>query len=513
MAVSMPYGYRAKTKPRLQQIEGIRLLEANESFGVFDEMGVGKTLQVIYAALDLIRAKKADCAVVPIKAAHDSTWYDEDDCQLLTHAPEATWYSVIGLPPKKRAAPWPMDRDFYFINYELMSRMLAKGRKYGHADVSLGKTRLLGDDAINLYKLLTTRKCIMIPDEAHAIKNPEANVTKVMHALGPLAVRRWAITGSPMAERPDDVWSLMYFLDEGKTLGRNYWTFIDTYAEFAENRDGQRWIVGYKNLDKLRKKLQGRFIRRTIDECHDLPKFVRETSKLRPTGRQKTLIRDAAQNLLDVIQPMNNRQLSNAMRSKDGDYTRAMLRLMRASCAPSLLDRSAGPGVKLKEVVDLLDQLGKRQLMVWVVHQDIGQAAKDHIRKQADPTAELINVSVPRKKRKEIIRQFKKGEIRTLIATPSILGESGTYTNCSYCYYLELSPEAKPFEQSRARFRRPGQKFSVIYHLPFVLGTMDRYNWNTVKYKMSVKKRGIDKKTKIFDKTTLTHYLEKEAYR
>lgn len=508
---TLPHGYVPLTEPREKQWEGIAKLLTNKNFAVFDEVGVGKTLQVIYAALDLMKGNRIDCAIIPIKAAHAGTWYDEDDCQLLTHAPEATWHTIIGKSPSQRSQPWPMDRDFYFINYELMSRMLAKGRKYGHADATIGKTRLLGQDIVHLLELLKERRCLICPDEIHAIKNPTSNVSKVMHAIAPLAVRRWGMTGSPMAERPDDIWSVMYFLDQGETLGKNYWKFIEKYANFAESRDGKRWVTGYKNLDKLRKKVSKVSIRRLIDDCHDLPEFVPKTYSLRPSGVQAKLIKDAAKRLLKVIGPMSRQQLAAAMRSEHGAYTLAMLEMLRATCTPSILDKKAGPGVKLQDVCDLIEELGGKQLVVWVVHKDVGNAAVTYIKATVDSTCALINGDVPPLERKKIITAFKAGTIKTLVATAKILGESATLVNCSDCYFLEFVAEAKPFEQAIGRFRRPGQKNKVVYSVAMVRGSMDKYSWKVIKHKLSVKTRGLDKKTKIFDKEKMTDYLREEC--
>ena len=52
-----------------------------------------------------------------------------------------------------------------------------------------------------------------ILDEAQQIKNPDAAVTRVAHALR--ARHRLALTGTPLENRPLDLWSLMGFANPG----------------------------------------------------------------------------------------------------------------------------------------------------------------------------------------------------------------------------------------------------------------------------------------------------------
>ena len=53
-----------------------------------------------------------------------------------------------------------------------------------------------------------TRKIGIILDEVHKIKNPdETEITKTFHKLRPGFVRRVIMTGTPVANRPYDIWA------------------------------------------------------------------------------------------------------------------------------------------------------------------------------------------------------------------------------------------------------------------------------------------------------------------
>ena len=79
----------------------------------------------------------------------------------------------------------------------------------------------------------------MILDESQRIKNPSSKAAVALHSLGPLLARRVIMTGTPVANRPYDIWSQVYFLDGGESLGVSYSTFkseTDFKKELGENR-------------------------------------------------------------------------------------------------------------------------------------------------------------------------------------------------------------------------------------------------------------------------------------
>jgi SNF2 family DNA or RNA helicase len=72
-------------------------------------------------------------------------------------------------------------------------------------------------------------------DEAQAIKNPESQVTRAAYRLK--ARWRMALTGTPVENRLDELWSQLHFLNPGLLGGRS--DFEDRYAKpIAEGAPG-----------------------------------------------------------------------------------------------------------------------------------------------------------------------------------------------------------------------------------------------------------------------------------
>lgn len=91
------------------------------------------------------------------------------------------------------------------------------------ADITLTTYALL---RIDQDKLIEQTWDTMVLDEAQAIKNPDSQVARAAYRLD--AKFRIALTGTPVENRLDDLWSQFHFLNRGLLGGRS--EFLDLYA-------------------------------------------------------------------------------------------------------------------------------------------------------------------------------------------------------------------------------------------------------------------------------------------
>lgn len=61
----------------------------------------------------------------------------------------------------------------------------------------------------------------IILDEGHTIRNPQTRMTKAMIDLA--AKRRWVLTGTPIQNRLDDLWSVCKFLRLEPFDDKSWW--------------------------------------------------------------------------------------------------------------------------------------------------------------------------------------------------------------------------------------------------------------------------------------------------
>lgn len=105
-----------------------------------------------------------------------------------------------------------------------------------------------------LEKLVAKRRCLMVVDESHYIKNPRAKRTRAMMRLAKHCPFRRTLTGTPTPQGPFDLWSQFYVLDPD-ILGKRFVPFKQRYGIWKRVQYGtgplHDELVEYRNLDEL----------------------------------------------------------------------------------------------------------------------------------------------------------------------------------------------------------------------------------------------------------------------
>lgn len=210
------------------QIEGVARIKAQGSLLLGDEPGVGKTAQMIMASKDDNKILILTLASLKFQMRDEiEKWF-------------TTSVTLIDGNARERQALWGRDTQYYIANYELLLRDLPYMAK-------------IPWDWI-------------VCDEATRLSNIKNKQYKALRKLK--ATHRLPMTGTPVSNRPDDLWGLLDWAIPG-CLGSWYF-FMLTYIV----RNPQRWIVGYKNLETLQKKIQPLMLRRTKEQVLDLPEII-----------------------------------------------------------------------------------------------------------------------------------------------------------------------------------------------------------------------------------------------
>lgn len=132
---------------------------------------------------------------------------------------------------------------------------------------------------------------VIVCDEATRISNPDAQTTMNLKTLK--AKKRIALTGTPISNAADDIFSIMDWLVPGY-LG-TYHQFQNKYCKMTEEynwRSGQNYqrITGYQNLDELSNKVNKFMLRRTKEEVFEdfPPKVIEDVVFQLSDGERKT---------------------------------------------------------------------------------------------------------------------------------------------------------------------------------------------------------------------------------
>jgi SNF2 family DNA or RNA helicase len=166
------------------QYEGIAWLFSQKSALLADEMGLGKTMQSITAIRLLMRSAQARRVLLVCPKPLIPNWTREFKLWA-----EELPIMVLEGDASRRRMLWTMPGiNVLIANYELMSRDLED----------------FGGEEIPKFDLL-------VLDEAQRIKNRESRTAQVARSIP--RRRSWALTGTPIENRPEELVSLYEFMN------------------------------------------------------------------------------------------------------------------------------------------------------------------------------------------------------------------------------------------------------------------------------------------------------------
>lgn len=434
------FNYSPKTKPFPHQVEAIEYITSMESVPLFDEQGLGKTKIVIEALCNNMEQKIIDGALIICKKHLIENWKDEIE----THS--YLKYIVLRGNPNEKGLKFMGYSHFYIINYESV----------------IGEVE-------RLKMFLKIRKMAIVLDESHKIKNPNAKTTKATLDLKDLAKKRIIITGTPIANKPLDLWAQFYFLDNGALLGDNYNEFKKKYSI---NLKGDNLTEQKERFNNLRGIVLSNSIRRLKKDVLELPGKTYIEKYVQIKGQQKKIYDQLKKELYVEVTNLNGEKIID----ESNEFLKKLLRLAQIASNPFLIDKAYSETPAKFPLLDtliesILEQ--KEKVIVW-------SCFVDNIRilyKRYNKFGSLILYgAIPIEKRNKIVKQFKNNdEFMILIANPAAAREGLTLTSANNAIYLDRNFNLVDYLQSQDRIHRISQtKECKIYKL-IAKNTIDEY--------------------------------------
>jgi SNF2 family DNA or RNA helicase len=305
---------------------------------------------------------------------------------------------------------------------------------------------------------------VAVCDESHRIKAPGGKQSRWAHRLAGRAKRRLALTGTPLAHGPLDLYAQFRFLDEG-IFGTSHARFRNRYAVMGGY--GGYQVQGYQRQDELAERMSRLAFQCRADEVLDLPgeRDETRTCQLGPQARK------AYTDLWDDY----------CAEVDDGEVvaTNTLTRLLRIQQVTSGHLPVADPTDPEAEPRIVTVGTEKRDLLedyLRDIPADPAKPGSDPVVVFARFTHDLANVREVAAKLGRTYGEIS-GRTKDALAGDATMAEgldvvgvqisSGgvgiDLTRARYGVYYSLGFSLTDYLQSRARLHRPGQERSVLY--------------------------------------------------
>lgn len=410
----------------LYQLEAVEAVKNLPYAALFHEQGLGKTKIAIDLALEWLKSDAVDTVVFVTKRSLVQNWQDE------IKAHSYLYPTILDQNHSGNFFALNSPSPVFLVHYEVFRTEQRRLRLFA-------KTRRVG----------------IILDEAQKIKNPESDLARAFHAVGPVMKRRIIMTGTPVANRPYDIWSLIYFLDQGESLGTDFEAFkdgLDLTNDLWVNDKRRDAFEG--ELGKLFDRIREFTVRETkLTAGILLPEKRIENVAVEMSPRQKALYEEYRTELGASIIVGDQQTLDDAEES-----LKRLLRLVQVASNPMLVDEAyaeiPGKFAKLRELVVQAVEGGSK-VIVWTSFVRNADWLQECL---ADFGAVKVHGGVELADRNDAISAFKTDPlVKVLVATPGAAKEGLTLTVANHAVFYDRSFSLDDYLQAQDRIHRISQ--------------------------------------------------------
>ncbi len=429
---------------------------------IADDMGLGKTLQAIGL-----------CS------------YYKDDLPLVAVVPASLLYQWK--TELLKFLDWLDDDDITIIE---------SGKDKPSGLVSICTYDYVTKHSDTLINYMNSRG-ILLFDEAHALKSMESLRGAAGVNLAHYARRCFMITGTPILNRPIEIYPLIHALDP--ISWDDEVAFARKYCEGHEQRApryGTIWYdKGAANLDTLMGELRNTlmFRRMKIRVLDQLPKKTRRAVTLNATNNDRNLD-EFAQLVKDKARPIlisNDFNIASTVERLRGSFGNAGGQVLQAY-EKSALNKI--PNI-VAYVLDQMDSAPEEPILIFAHHDKVLSGIQDGLLKaKKDLKYIRIDGSVTNKKKRfEMAKEFQEDDSYNVAFLTLGTGSVGlNLTRARKAFVAQMAWSTSICIQAEDRINRIGQENET--EITYMLGYngFDDYMWSTLVSKSEITKEALD---------------------
>ncbi len=426
------------------QMRGVLFAVSRGRTILADDMGLGKTIQAIGAAEMLARRRGIGRVLVICPASVKHQWLTE-----IKRFSDRSAVVIDGSPEQRRAL-YNSEAFFKIVNYELVRR-----------------------DLENVSALLPD---LIVLDEAQRIRNWETATARTIKLLR----SRYALvlTGTPLENKLEELYSVVQFVD-GRRLGPAF-RFLSEHRQI--NEKGK--LIGYRNLDQVRQKLEPILLRRRRDQVlKDLPPRTDKIFRV-PLSPEQTVYYGDQQKIVAALMRKLERQ--GWLSPVDQQRMLCAIQNLRMICDSTFLfDKETKVSPKLEELKEIIHELiveEERKVVIFSEWEKMTQQVGALLDKMKIGYVSLHG-GIPTRRRGQLIAKFRDHpDLKVFLSTDA--GGVGINLQAASAV-INVEPPWNParLEQRIARVHRMGQVRPVLAIHLLTENSIEERVWETIRLK------------------------------
>ena len=470
------------------QIESAIKLIVNKGGFEFSVPGSGKTI-IAYSFYGFLRARnpKLKLFIIGPKSA-SYAWIDE---YRLTFNQEPSFKSLAEMNV-------------------LDSKLLLTSSEANQSEIVFTNFEKLISIRKQIHSYLSVNDVLLVVDEGHKVKNVNAKVTESLMGLSFLAKYRLVMTGTPMPNGYEDLYSLTKIYSPLiDILPYSYNTLLSLTKNDASEKDIQSLINSikpfysrisksylykktllvppineniYTEMDSLQKKIYS-MINKTYDESiigfnydEKVLKVLKKAvimRKMQISANPSLLLKSIRRLLMNdsdsevgfsfddmSIKALDEFDLSFQEKFKKDSIHNEILKYRYVRQTPKTT-------YAINMAIDYIRD--NKPLIIWDIFVENMEILFRILEEQYPGYTSIVNGSYKGKQREDMLDNFKRGKSKILIASPATLAESiSLHKACQDALYLNRNYNCAQFIQSKDRIHRinmPNGKTANYYFL------------------------------------------------
>ena len=458
------------------QRAGVEFLSIAERAMLCDGLGAGKTRVALMTAMKLYEKGYNPFPMLVVAPNSTKTGWKREAA---TVWPGLTVAIVKGSAAQRRKQ-LEEPAHVYIMNWE---QLRGHSRLAGYGSIGLKRCKDHGgeDERIDWKKcevhpreLNQIEFNMVVADECHRSKDAHSKQTRALWAATGDAPFRYALTGTPIADAPDDLWTILHWLEPKEWPTRS--KFIDRFCQIQYNAFGAPIVTGLKpeTKDEFFRIVNPR-MRRMPKELvlKHLPPTMYERRDVEMTPKQKKayeamrdkLVVDLDGDILTASSPLTK---MTRLIQFSSSYAEIQIEQKRKRNSEEMEDvevvRLIEPSCKIDAFVNDMPDFGDDSVVVFAVSRQLIDLLSAKLSKMDVPHG-LITGAQSTEERQHAIDDFQAGRTKYILATVGAGGVGLTLTAARIAVFLQRSWSNIENTQAEGRVHRIGSEIhdSVLY--------------------------------------------------